>query len=66
MHHMGNSIAPASLLTSSYALQKAGNEASIAMLKKTNDIAKQEGDAIVQLLENSTAQINERHLDVYA
>jgi hypothetical protein len=66
MRHMGNSIAPASLLTSSYALQNAGNEASIAMLKKTNDIAKQEGDAIVQLLENSTAQINEGRLDVYA
>jgi hypothetical protein len=66
MRHMGNSIAPTSLLASNYALQNASIEAGMAMLKKTNDIAKQEGEAMVQLLEDSMVQINERQLDVYA
>jgi hypothetical protein len=63
---MGNTISDASYLASSHSLKNAGVNAGMAMIKKTNDIAKQEGDSIVQLIEDATAQISENRLDVYA
>ncbi len=58
---MGNSISPSSLLASALASQAIPVEAGIATLKKSNDIAKQEGEAIIQMLEDSL-----RLLDIYA
>jgi hypothetical protein len=63
---MGNAVSLASMLTGSSALQSVSAEAGMAVLKKTNDIAKQQGNALVQLLEESLPQTNERLLDIYA
>ncbi len=63
---MDNSITLASVLSSAYASQTANLEAGIATLRKSNDVAKQEGAALVQMLEDSLAQVNEHILDTYA
>ena len=63
---MGNTISVSSLLSGTLAAQDVGTEAGIATLRKSNDIAKQAGEALVQMLEESLAQVNERILDIYA
>jgi hypothetical protein len=63
---MGNAISLTSLLASSLAAQAGGTEASLAVLKKTNDVAKQQGAELVQMIEASLPQNNERRLDIYA
>jgi hypothetical protein len=63
---MASSISAVSALASSMATQKVMMEAAVAVMKKSNAIAKQGGEAIVLLLENSTPQKSERLLDTYA
>jgi hypothetical protein len=63
---MGNAISLTSLLSTAFASQATAAEAGIATLKKTNDVAKQEGEALVQMLEDSLAQVNAHILDTYA
>jgi hypothetical protein len=63
---MGNAISLTSLLSSGLAAQTAGTDAGMAILKKSNDFAKQEAAALVQMLEDSLPQNNQRLLDVYA
>jgi hypothetical protein len=63
---LGNAVSLISLLASGSALQSISPEAGMAVLKKTNDIAMQQGNALVQLLEESLPQTNERLLDIYA
>jgi hypothetical protein len=63
---MGNAISLASLISSTLAAQSVGTEVGIATLKKSNDVAKQEGAALVQMLEESLPQTNGRILDTYA
>jgi hypothetical protein len=58
---MGNAISLSSLLASALASQTIPVEVGIATLKKSNDVVKQEGEALVQMLEDSM-----RLLDVYA
>jgi hypothetical protein len=64
--NMGNAISMLSMLTGSAPLQSTGLQAGIAMLKKSNDIARQEGEALIQLIEESAPQPNPKSLDVYA
>jgi hypothetical protein len=62
---MGNAVSLASLLASGSALQSISPEAGMAVLRKTNDIAAQQGNALVQLLEESMPKSSERLLDIY-
>ncbi len=64
--NMGNPISAVSLLAGSAALQSVSREAGLAVLKKTNDIAQQEGSALIQMMEESLPQANQGQLDVYA
>ena len=63
---MGNAISLSSLLASALASQTTPVEVGIATLKKSNDIAKQEGEAIIQMLEESLAPVTPHLLDTYA
>lgn len=63
---MTDSISLISVLSSAFAVQTATVEAGMATLRKTNDVAKQEGEALVQMLEDATSQMSERLLDIYA
>jgi len=48
------------------ANQKVMMEAAVAVMNKSNSIAKQEGGALVQLLDNAAPQSSGRLLDTYA
>jgi hypothetical protein len=63
---MESAISTASLLTSSLVNQKTMMAASIAVMNKTNNVAKQQGEALVQLIDNSLPQSSGRLLDTYA
>lgn len=63
---MVNAISTLSLLTSGIALQSTSIEAGMAVLKKTNDMAKLEGASLIQLLADSLPPTDERLIDVYA
>jgi hypothetical protein len=63
---MGNSISLASLMASSFAAQSVGTEVGIATFRKSNDVAKQEGAALVQMLNESLPQADGHLLDTYA
>jgi hypothetical protein len=62
---MASTVTAASLL-STISKQKYMMEAAIAVVKKSNDAARQEGESLVQLIENSAPQTSEHSLDVYA
>jgi hypothetical protein len=55
-----------SLLDSVLNAQTTQNEIGVAMLKKAQDTEKQQGAALIDMLEKSAPQPNEYHLDVYA
>ncbi len=55
-----------STLASALAYQAASVETGIATLNKSNEIAQQEGNALVEMLENALPKGNERILDIYA
>jgi hypothetical protein len=59
---------PASLLDSILAAQSTREEMGVAVLKKAQDSAKQEGEAMVKMLEqaSTSASSNGRLLDVFA
>jgi hypothetical protein len=57
---------PGSLLDSVLTAQTTREEIGVAVLKKAQDTAKQEGEAMVQMLENLSAPAQGRLLDVYA
>jgi len=63
---MTNAISLPSFIAGAIAAQNVGAEIGVATLKKSNDVAKQEGEALVQMLEASLPQTNERLLDTYA
>jgi hypothetical protein len=63
---MASTISAVSALASSMANQKVMMEVAVAVMKKSNNLAKQGGEEIVQLLENSTPQTREHLLDTYA
>ena len=65
-HHMGNAVSLTSFLASALASQTTAVEAGIVTLKKSNDVARQQGEAIIQMLEDSLAEVNSRLLDTYA
>jgi hypothetical protein len=62
---MASAISAASMLTS-IQNQKTMMEAAVAVLKRSNDAAKQEGESLVKLIENSAPQASGRLLDAYA
>jgi hypothetical protein len=55
-----------SSLSGMIAAQDTGMQVAIATLKKTNDVAKMEGEALIQMLNDSLSTLNEHMLDVYA
>ena len=57
---------PQSLLDSVLTAQSTREDIGVAVLKKAQDAAKQEGTALVQMLEQPGPQANGRLLDVYA
>jgi hypothetical protein len=61
---MPDSVSLMSLLSGALAARTT-TEAGLLTLRKTNDITKTEGEALVQMLEQST-EISQRLLDVYA
>ncbi len=63
---MENSISLTSFLASAMASQTTAVEIGIATLKKSNDVARQEGEAIIQMLEDSLDQMPPPLLDTYA
>jgi len=63
---MMNSVSLISTLASALAYQAAGVETGIVTLNKANEVARQEGNALVEMLENSIPQGNDRILDIYA
>ena len=63
---MGDAISLTSLMAGSLATQSVGTQVAIATMNKSNDIAKQEGAALVQLLNESLPQTEGRLLDTYA
>jgi hypothetical protein len=63
---MASAISTASLLASGMGNQNVMMEAAVSVMKMSNNIAKQEGDALVQLIENSAPQTSGRLLDTYA
>jgi len=63
---MGNAISLASLMTSTLAAQSVGSDVAIATLRKSNDVAKQEGAELVQMLNESLPQSDGRLVDTYA
>lgn len=57
---------PLSLLDSAIQADSTRAEISMAVLKKAQDVAKEQGAAIVDLLENAAATPAAPSLDVYA
>jgi hypothetical protein len=57
---------PSSLLDSVLMAETTRQDAGVAVLKKAQDQAKQQGQAMVQLLEQSGASADGLHLDAYA
>jgi hypothetical protein len=55
-------ISLTSSLSGMIAAQGAYMDVSVATLNKTNDVAKMEGDAMVQMLN----ELSDRMLDIYA
>ena len=62
---MASPISTITQLSASISAQATGTEICVATLKKTNDVAKLEGEALVKMLEDSLPQTN-RLLDLYA
>jgi hypothetical protein len=63
---MGSAISLTSLMASSLAAGSAGMQVAIATMNKSNDVAKQEGAALVQMLNESLPQADGHLLDTYA
>jgi hypothetical protein len=64
--HMASPIMLASTLSSAIAAQNVGTAVGIATLKKTNDVAKIEGEALVRMMEESLPQAEDgKRLDIY-
>jgi hypothetical protein len=57
---------PSSLLDSVLMAETTQQDAGVAVLKKAQDQVKQQGQAIVQLLEQSGVSADGLHLDAYA
>ena len=57
---------PASLLDSVLQAQTTQQDAGVAVLKKAQDLVKQQGQAMVQLLEQSGISPDGSKLDAYA
>ncbi len=57
---------PASLLDSVLNAQSAQVDVGVTMLKKAQDVQKQQGAALIDMLEQSAPPPNDGHLDVYA
>jgi len=57
---------PSSLLDSVLKAETTQQDVGVAVLKKAQDQVKQQGQAIVQLLEQSGVSADGSHLDAYA
>ena len=57
---------PTSLLDSVLQAQSTRQGIDVAVLKKAQDAARQQGEAFVKMLEESAPQADPRRLDVYA
>ena len=63
---MASPVSLISVLSGAIAAQNTGTDIGVAMLRKTNDVAKLEGEALVRMLEESLPQPDGRLLDIYA
>ncbi len=54
------------LVESSMQADRTRAEMSVAVLDKAQDITRQQGEAMVQLIEQAGPDSNSGHLDVYA
>lgn len=59
-----NGQAPTSLLDSLLNAETARTEAGVALLKKAQDVQKQQGEALIEMLEQSS--VPTQRLDTYA
>jgi hypothetical protein len=57
---------PSSLLDSVLKAETDRQDAGVAVLKKAQDLVKQQGQAMVQLLEQSGLSVDGTRLDTYA
>jgi hypothetical protein len=57
---------PSSLLDSVLQAQTTQQDAGVAVLKKAQDLVKQQGEAMVKLLEQSGVSADSSKLDTYA
>ncbi len=57
---------PGSLLDSVLAAQTTSQDIGVAVLKKAQDAAKQQGEAMVKMLEQTGPPANRNLLDAYA
>jgi hypothetical protein len=63
---MVDNVQATSLLDSVLKAQTTSVEIGVRMLKKSQDAATQQGEALVQMIENSGPKENGRLLDTYA
>jgi hypothetical protein len=63
---MNVSSQPSSLLDSALQAQTTQQDAGVTVLKKAQDLVKQQGDAMVKLLEQSGVSADGSKLDTYA
>ena len=63
---MVDTVQATSLLDSVLKAQTTNVELGVRVLKKSQDAAKQEGEAMIRMIENSVPRENGRLLDTYA
>lgn len=64
MNAVGSSVT--TLLDSALHAQAAKQDSEVGLLRKVQDLAKQQGEAMVQVLEDAGAPVREGGLDTYA
>lgn len=57
---------PTTLLESALTAEKTRADLGVAVLEKAQDVTKQQGAAMVNLLEQAGAPVQNGHLDAYA
>lgn len=61
-----NSQSGTSLLDSVLQAQSSREDANVALLKKAQDVEKQQGAAVIDMLEQSVPNLSQSRLDTYA
>ena len=64
MNAVGSSVT--NLLDSALHAQAVQQDSDVGLLRKVQDLARQQGEAMVQVLEQAGAPVREGRLDTYA